>query len=80
MIEEQIREGDIVIVEKRIQATNGETVIALLENGEATLKKFYREKTRIRLQPANENLEPIFVHQPDQIDIQGVVVGLIRSC
>ncbi|MDP7033803.1 MAG: transcriptional repressor LexA [Planctomycetota bacterium] len=76
MIEEQIREGDIVIVEKRDEARNGESVIALLENGEATLKKFYQETTRIRLQPANDQLDPIFV---DTIDIQGVVIGVIRA-
>ena len=76
MIDEQIREGDIVVIEKRDHAVNGESVIALLENGEATLKKFYQETTRIRLQPANETLEPIFA---DHIDIQGVVVGVIRS-
>ncbi|NJL31190.1 MAG: repressor LexA [Phycisphaerales bacterium] len=59
MIEEHIREGDYVIIEKRNAARNGETVVALLDTGEATLKKYYREKDRIRLQPANTNYEPI---------------------
>lgn len=76
MIEEQIRDGDFVIVERRDTARNGETVVALLDNGEATLKKFYREGGRIRLQPANSDLEPIYV---DDVKIQGVVVGVFRK-
>ena len=75
MIDEQIRDGDYVVVKRRNTARNGETVVALLEDGEATLKKFYKEKGRIRLQPANEAFEPIFV---DQVEIQGVVIGVIR--
>jgi repressor LexA len=75
MIEEQIRDGDYVIVEKRETARDGETVVALLDNGEATLKKLYREGGRIRLQPANSNMDPIFV---DNVRIQGVVVGVFR--
>jgi repressor LexA len=76
MIDEQIRDGDLVICEKRSDARNGETVVALLETGEATLKKFYREKGRVRLQPANPAYEPIFV---DDVRVQGVVVGVIRK-
>lgn len=76
MIEEQIRDGDYVIVEKRNTARNGETVVALLDNGETTLKKLFREKGRIRLQPANANLQPIYV---DNVHIQGVVVGVFRK-
>jgi repressor LexA len=75
MIEEQIRDGDYVIVEQREAARNGETVVALLDNGETTLKKFYREGDRIRLQPANASLSPIYVNN---VKIQGVVVGVIR--
>jgi len=78
MIEEQIRDGDYVIVEKRHDARNGETVVALLDNGEATLKKLYREPDRIRLQPANAALRPIYV-DPDGIRIQGVVIGVLRK-
>ena len=78
MIEEQIRDGDYVIVEKRHDARNGETVVALLDNGEATLKKFYREPDRIRLQPANAALRPIYV-DPDGVRIQGVVIGVLRK-
>jgi repressor LexA len=75
MIDEQIREGDFVICEKRTEPRNGETVVALLDDGEATLKKFYREKGRIRLQPANPNYKPLHV---DSVNIQGVVIGVIR--
>ncbi len=78
MIDEHIREGDYVVVEKRANPRNGDTVVALIDNGEATLKKFYREKDRIRLQPANDRYEPIFV-QPVCIQVQGVVVGVIRK-
>lgn len=76
MIDEQIRDGDFVVVSQRSTARNGETVVALLEDGEATLKKFYRRRGRIRLEPANEAYEPIIV---DQCEIQGVVVGVIRT-
>jgi repressor LexA len=76
MIDEQIRDGDYVICRRTNTARNGQTVVALLEDDEATLKKFYKEKDRIRLQPANPNFEAIYV---DQVDIQGVVVGVIRT-
>ena len=75
MIDEQIRDGDYVICERRSNPRNGETVVALLGDGEATLKKFYREKGRIRLQPANPDFKPIFTHSAD---VQGVVIGVIR--
>ena len=84
MIEEQIRDGDYVICEQRNVARNGQTVVALLDTGvtdegEATLKKFYREKDgRIRLQPANAKYEPIYA-TPDQIQIQGIVIGVVRT-
>ncbi len=76
MIDEQIRDGDYVIVEKRTTARNGETVVALLQDGDATLKKFYKEGGRIRLQPANPEMEPIYV---DECRIQGVVIGVLRK-
>jgi repressor LexA len=75
MIDEHIRDGDYVVCERRSNPRNGETVVALLPDGDATLKKFYREKGRIRLQPANPAFEPIFV---DDVEVQGVVVGVIR--
>lgn len=76
MIEEQIREGDLVIFERRSNPRNGETVVAVVD-GDATLKKFYREKNRIRLQPANPSYKPIYTRD---VDIQGVVIGVIRRC
>jgi len=75
MIEEQIRDGDYVIVEQSENANNGEIVVALLDNGMATLKRFFKEATRIRLEPANAKMSPIFVKN---VRIQGKVVGLIR--
>ena len=77
MIDEQIRDGDIVIVEDRKTAGNGEMVIALLNGNEVTLKKFYLVGGRIRLQPANPAVEPLVV-DADQVQIQGVVVGVLR--
>lgn len=79
MIDEQIRDGDYVICEQRTQPRNSQTVVALVDNDEATLKKFYREKDgRVRLQPANEAFEPIWV-TPDRLQIQGVVIGVVRA-
>ena len=75
MIEEQIRDGDYVVVEQSEEAKNGEIVVALLDNGMATLKRFFQEATRIRLEPANATMSPIFVKN---VRIQGKVVGLIR--
>ncbi len=75
MIEEQIRDGDLVVAERRETARDGETVVALLDDGEATLKKFYRDGARIRLQPANPAYSPIYV---DHVRIQGVVIGVLR--
>jgi repressor LexA len=78
MIDEQIRDGDFVVVNERRGVDNGETVIAMLNNSGATVKKFYREKDgRIRLQPANETMSPMYVHEND-VTIQGVVVGVLR--
>ena len=75
MIEDHIADGDLVVIEQRTTPYNGDTVVALLENGEATLKRFYREKNRIRLQPANPNYAPIYT---TSAQIQGVVIGVIR--
>ena len=78
MIDEQIRDGDFVVVNERQRADNGEMVIAMLNGNSATVKKFYRERDgRIRLQPANETMAPIYLHDSD-ISIQGVVVGVLR--
>lgn len=78
MVDEQIRDGDYVIVEHRTEPRNGEVVVALLNGAYATLKKFYREKDQIRLQPAHPTMKPIFVPEGDLL-IQGVVVGLLRK-
>ena len=75
MIEEGILDGDYVVVEEQKEVKNGDIVVALLENGLATLKKFFKEASRIRLQPANSSMEPIYVKN---VKIQGRVVGLIR--
>ena len=78
MIDEQIRDGDYVIVEDRHTADNGEMVIAMLDGADVTLKKLYREGARIRLQPANPALLPI-VAPADQVQVRGVVVGVLRK-
>lgn len=75
MIEDGILDGDYVVVEQQERATNGDIVVALLDNGLATLKRFYKEATRIRLEPANRMMAPIFAKN---VTIQGRVVGLIR--
>jgi repressor LexA len=76
MVEDHIQDGDYVMVESRQNANNGDTVVAVLENGEATLKRYYRERGRIRLQPANEKMDPIYARR---VEIRGVVVGLVRK-
>lgn len=75
MIDDQICDGDYVIVEKRNTARDGETVVALLPDGEATLKRFYRHPKGIRLQPANPDYKPLIV---EDVAIQGIVVGVLR--
>jgi repressor LexA len=76
MIEEGILNGDYVVVERNFYPNNGDVVVALLDNTYATLKKYYREKDRIRLQPANRTMKPIFVKNPA---IQGVVKAILRT-
>jgi len=79
MIDEQIRDGDYVIIEKRDSASNGETVVALVDEGEATVKRYYREAGNlIRLQPANERMSPM-IYPSSRVRIQGAVVGLMRK-
>lgn len=75
MIDDHICDGDLVIAEKRSEVRNGDTVVAILEGGEATLKKYYHERDGIRLQPANADYEPIYVKE---VDVQGVVIGVVR--
>ena len=76
MIEDGIFDGDYVVVERNPSPKNGDVVVALLDNAYATLKRFYREKDRIRLQPANSTMKPIYCHDPL---IQGVVRAVIRK-
>ncbi|MBC7790610.1 MAG: transcriptional repressor LexA [Anaerolineae bacterium] len=79
MIDEQIRDGDYVVIRERQHADNGEMVIALINDNSATVKKFYRERDgRIRLQPANDAMEPIYIHEND-VTIQGIVIGVLRK-
>lgn len=78
MIDAHVTDGDFVVVNERRSCDNGEMVIAMVQGSSATVKKFFREKDgRIRLQPANESMDPIYVHEND-ISIQGVVVGVLR--
>ncbi|MCX6013747.1 MAG: transcriptional repressor LexA [Chloroflexi bacterium] len=79
MIDALIDDGDVVIMQKASTAIDSEMVAVWLKNeGEATLKKFYREAGRIRLQPANTQMKPIYA-KPDNVEIQGKVVGVIRK-
>lgn len=75
MIEEGVLDGDYVVVEEQETAHNGEIVVAILENGFATLKRFFKEATRVRLEPANSQMSPIFAKN---VKIQGKVVGVVR--
>jgi repressor LexA len=77
MVEDGIRDGDYVIVARRPNAQNGQTVVALVR-GEATLKRYYAEGTRVRLQPANAAMKPLTV-DAREVTLQGVVTGLIRA-
>ncbi len=77
MIEDGIRDGDYVIVCRRPSAQNGQTVVALVR-GEATLKRYYADGSRVRLQPANASMKPLTVDARD-VTVQGIVTGLIRD-
>lgn len=78
MQDEAILSGDYVLVEKTKIAHNGDIVVALVEGADATLKRFYREGEKIRLQPSNSKMKPIMVHARD-VDIQGRVIGVLRK-
>jgi len=79
MIDENINDGDIVLVKHQETAENGQKVVALIDNHEATLKKYYRERGYIRLQPANKNMEPMIFRNGRDISIQGIVLDVIRD-
>lgn len=78
MIDEAIKDGDLVIVEKKCTANNGEMVIACIGNEEVTLKRIYREGNRVRLQPSNPAMAPIIIDNQD-VTIKGIVIGILRK-
>jgi len=78
MIDDNIQDGDIIVIEKRESAANGESVIAMINGETVTLKKFYVEKQGIRLQPANPEMDPIYLTN-EEVQILGIVTGVIRS-
>lgn len=76
MVEDGILDGDIIIIKKQESAENGDTVVAIIDDNQATLKKYYQEKNQIKLQPANPAFEPIY---RKEVEIRGVVVKIIRN-
>ncbi|MDP4009385.1 MAG: transcriptional repressor LexA [Candidatus Shapirobacteria bacterium] len=76
MVDDGILSGDYVVIKEQNQANDGDIVVAVLKNGFATLKRFYREQSRIRLQPANSTMSPIYV---TEVEIRGKVVAVIRQ-
>jgi len=79
MIDENINDGDIVLVKHQTTAENGQKIVALIDGNDTTLKKFYQEKNQIRLQPANKNIEPIIIKKGREFEIQGVFVDVIKT-
>ncbi len=79
MIDENINDGDVVLVRQQETAENGQKVVALIDNHEATLKKFYKERGYIRLQPANKTMEPLIFRNGRDVSIQGIVLDVIRE-
>lgn len=79
MIEDHIDDGDFVVIRRQETARNGERVVAMIDN-EVTLKRFHHEGDRIRLDPANETMEPIYVDESQDVQILGILVGVLRKC
>ena len=79
MIDEQIRNNDLIILQSRQTAENGQTVVALIDGSDATVKRFYGSHNHVRLEPANPNYKPIVIRPPERVQIQGAVVGVIRK-
>jgi repressor LexA len=79
MIQDGIFDGDYVVIQEKEVPSNGEMVVALVNGSEATLKRYYKEKDHIRLQPANDAYKPIIVPTNTPIQIQGVCIGVIRK-
>ena len=78
MIDDNIQDGDVIVIEKRETACNGESVVAMINGETVTLKKFYVERDGIRLQPANPDMDPIYLRN-EEVQILGIVTGVIRS-
>lgn len=78
MIDDNIEDGDVIVIEKRETACNGESVVAMINGETVTLKKFYVERDGIRLQPANPTMDPIYLKN-QEVQILGIVTGVIRS-
>ena len=79
MIDEQIREDDVIILQSQQTAENGQTVVALIDGSDATLKRFYRGRNHVRLEAANPRYKSIIVRPAERLQIQGIVVGVIRK-
>jgi len=79
MIDEQIRDNDVIVLQSQQTAENGQTVVALIDGSDATVKKFFGNKQQVRLEPANPNYKPLVVRPPQRVQVQGVVVGVIRK-
>ena len=79
MIDEQIRDHDLIILQSQQTAENGQTVVALIDGSDATVKRFYGGRNQVRLEPANPSYKPIVIRPPERVQIQGVVIGVIRK-
>lgn len=79
MIEDGINPGDYVVIQEKEVPSNGDVVVALIDSQEATLKRYYKEAGRVRLQPANSSMQPIYITPDMDLQIQGIVIGLIRK-
>ena len=79
MIDENINDGDVVLVKHQVTAENGQKVVALVDHQEATLKQYYRERGHVRLQPANQAMEPIIIRKDQDLKIQGIVLDVIKN-
>ncbi|MCP6726516.1 MAG: transcriptional repressor LexA [Patescibacteria group bacterium] len=79
MVNENINDGDVILIKQQDMAENGQNVVALIDNYEVTLKKFYKEKGQIRLQPANKRMKPIIINKDQDLTIQGIVFGIIKN-
>ena len=77
MIDEQIRDGDFLIIREKEVAENGETVVALIDGSEVTIKRFFSRNGKVELRPANESLQSMEL-ESERVQIQGIVVGILR--